>query len=147
MSKQSATVAKPANKPAQTVAQQNKAQAVAAIKYALEANTGRPMAGNALKAHTAAFLVLSGMYEGKPASIAQARVVLGDTAISYHTKRGNFERAVDGLRLTEKGEMFFAIRGAIMESVEGYIDVLTTGNIDAKGIQKINHPSFIVRIG
>lgn len=94
--------AKPAAKPAAKVAAKTAAKPAQAIKYAIE-DFARPQAGAALAAHTAAFLALSGMNDGKACPRALATKVIGPRAISYHIGNKNFEVTEEGIALTAKG--------------------------------------------
>ena len=115
------------------------------IRFSLEPMTGRPSAGSKLFAHTAAFMLVSGLLEGKPVSRTVARQVIGDTAISYHAKRGNFEKTADGLMLTAKGETYFAERDADLEAVEAYAAFFVTGKV-SEGMQRVNNEAFILPV-
>lgn len=115
------------------------------IKFILEPMAGRPAAGAKLFAHTAAFLLMSGVIEGKPVSRTLARQVIGDTAINYHTKRGNFEKGADGLALTMKGEQYFAERDADMEAVNDYAEFFSTGKVGGN-MQPVKNPAFILKV-
>lgn len=118
-------------KQAKTQTRKPAAQAASAIKYAL-ADFARPNAGAALAAHTMAFLTLSGLAEGKTIPKAQAVQIMGSRAIGYHTReKGNFELTPEGLKLTEKGELFFIHRGeAEPEMVKAFTEVLTKGTVN-----------------
>lgn len=120
-------------KQAQTTKTQTRkpAQASSSIKYAI-ADFARPSAGAALAAHTMAFLTLSGLAEGKTFPKAEAVKVMGSRAIGYHTReKNNFELTPEGLKLTEKGTLFFIHRGeAEPELVKAYTEVMTTGKVN-----------------
>lgn len=82
--------------------------------------TARPVAGRALFAHTHAALTVTGMLQSSCPAIPQSVVytLMGNRAISYHLKQGNFEQAKDhGIRLTTSGLNKFRGRAA-----EGHID-------------------------
>jgi hypothetical protein len=100
---------KPASKPApkgRTVRKATPANS-AAIKFAIAQGVGRPVAGNALKAHTAAFLDASEMSTNCDVPRALCVKVIGARAVQYHLDQGNFEATAGGIQLTEKGEFLF----------------------------------------
>jgi hypothetical protein len=157
---QQVTIAKPASKPVTvnkakpaakqaskpvtvTQALSNSPIAFAIVDYA------RPNAGAALFAHTAAFLKLSGMQEGKAYPKAKASQVIGQTAIKYHTSNGNFEATSAGLTLSSKGNAFFMARNASHpvnpELEAAFIDVLTTGNINDRANVKSAHSRVAIK--
>ncbi len=132
---QAATVkpaSKASSKPAakRTVSKAKPAAVSMEIKYAIQ-DFARPRAGAALIAHTAAFLELSGLADGKAVPKAQAAKIIGARAVQYHTDNGNFEPTDKGLTLTEKGTMFFISRVTEPELLFAYREVLTTGKVNA----------------
>lgn len=125
------TPGKTAPKAAPKTAAKN-AGATGSIKYAI-VDYARPKAGHALFAHTAAFLKLSGMDEGKAYPSSKARSIIGATAVKYHSGNGNLAATDKGLTLTPKGRAFFAARGeANPELLAAFIGVMTTGKPDDK---------------
>lgn len=87
-----------------------------------------------LFAFTQAWMEIAGLQDGKSIPKEDARKVAGDSAISYHTRLGNFETTKDGLTLSVKGRNFFAAR--IMDKkvdpqkVEAYKAMLIHGKAD-----------------
>lgn len=128
-----------AGKPAQEAAQETAPQAAEtaqeapkALAFAI-ADYARPKAGAALFAHTAAFLALSGIAEGKAYPKAKAVQVIGQTAVKYHTANGNFEHTAEGVKMTDKGRAFFAARPkADPELFAAFESVLSTGEVNEK---------------
>lgn len=127
-----AVVAKPASasKPAAKRTASKPAPVKTEIRYAIQ-DFARPRAGAALIAHTAAFLELSGLSDGKALPKAQAVRIIGARAVQYHTDNGNFQQTPEGLKLTEKGEFFFISRAADPELMAAFREVFTTGKINA----------------
>jgi hypothetical protein len=62
-----------------------------------------------LFAHTAAWMELTGLIEGKSAPVELIRA-LGGSALAYHTKQGNFEQSQGMVKLTVKGLNHFKAR-------------------------------------
>lgn len=137
------TIAKPAAKNAKAVAKNSpakkasaaaprtvrKAKAVAPVKavaFYIE-DYARPKAGAPLFAFTAAWLTLTGLASGKAAIRADLVKIAGETAVTYHTKNGNFEKTDKGLIMTEKGNAFFAARTVDPQLFAAYETVMTTG--------------------
>lgn len=127
-----ATVAKPASasKPAAKRTSSKPAPVKCEIKFAIQ-DFARPRAGATLVAHTAAFLELSGLADGKAMPKQQAARIIGARAVQYHTDNGNFEQTPEGLILTEKGVMFFISRAADLEMLAAFREVMTTGKVNA----------------
>lgn len=98
------------------------------IRFAVQ-DFARPKAGNLLAAHTAAFLSLSGMLDGKGVAKTTATKILGARAVQYHTNNGNFDHTADGLILTPKGEEFFVTRNLAVdpEALAAYEAFFTDG--------------------
>lgn len=137
MTQAQVTIAKKTAKPAaakkaaprtvrKAVAKSSTKAAPRAIAFHIE-DYARPKAGNTLFAFTAAWLNLTGMAAGKPAIRAELVKVAGETAVTYHTKNGNFEKTDKGLVMTEKGFAFFAARTVDPQLLEAYETVMTTG--------------------
>lgn len=135
MTQAQVTIAKKTAKPAaakKAVAKPRtvrKAKAVAPVKavaFHIE-DYARPKAGAPLFAFTAAWLTLTGMASGKPAIRADLVKIAGETAVTYHTKNGNFEKTDKGLAITAKGRAFFAARTVDPQLLEAYETVMTTG--------------------
>lgn len=125
-----APVKKNAAKPATKASAKATAKAAPqGIKYAVS-DFARPQAGRALAAHTAAFLGLSGMATGDAVPRAFASKVIGARAVQYHTGNGNFEATPDGLKLTEKGEIFFMSRAIDPELLAAYESVMQSGAVN-----------------
>lgn len=123
---------------APTKTAQAKAPAVA-IKYAIE-DFARPTAGASLAAHTAAFLALSGMTEGKATPRALASRVIGPRAIAYHLSIGNFETTSEGLALTAKGHNFMSARTVDAEKVAAYAAFFKDGKVnDSINVKSAGH--------
>lgn len=118
-----------ASKPAAKVAQKPAAKPAQAIKYAIE-DFARPQAGAALAAHTAAFLALSGMSDGKAYPRAMATKVIGPRAISYHLGNKNFELTEDGLALTAKGINAMSARTIDAEKFAAFSEFFKTGELN-----------------
>lgn len=113
----------------------SKAEAPLTITHVLH-DYARPVAGNRLAAHTAAFLALSGMGQDKPCPSALALKVIGPTAVKYHRLIGNWESTKDGLKLTPKGHAFFSARGEPdAELFAAYQKVMTTGEVDERVVK------------
>lgn len=137
--KQSTAKAVAKNSPAKKAAAKprtvRKAQTVAApvksVAFHIE-DYARPKAGASLFAFTAAWLTLTGMAEGKPAARANLVKIAGETAITYHTKNGNFAKTDKGLVMTEKGLAFFAARAIDPALYAAFETVMTTGEEGAK---------------
>lgn len=87
----------------------------------------RPMAGNALYAHTEAFMSLAGMYEGMTVPRATLAEIIGARAVQYHSEQGNFLATSMGVQLTEQGAALFQGRNIDPEMLKGFTDILTTG--------------------
>ncbi len=132
------TIAKPAAKNVKAVAKKatvakprtvRKAKAVApvrAVAFHIE-DYARPKAGAPLFAFTAAWLSLTGMASGKAAIRADLVKIAGETAVTYHTKNGNFEKTDKSLVMTDKGNAFFAARAIDPQLLAAYETVLMTG--------------------
>ena len=129
-------------KPVKTIAKNavNKpvikaAPVLATIKadYAI-ADYARPKAGRSLFAFTQAWLELSGMMNGARVSAKVLKQITGDTAVSYHTKNGNFAQDSGAIELTLKGNNFFTERMIGNQydekTLDTFKDILTTGKID-----------------
>lgn len=92
----------------------------------------RPKHGAALFAHTQVFLELSGIAGGKSYPRAKAVQVIGGTAVKYHLANTNLEATAEGLKMTDKGYMFFSSRPTVdPELVKAFADVLSTGHLNA----------------
>lgn len=91
----------------------------------------RPSAGNALYAHTDAFLTLSGLKKGK--SIPQAQVIeaLGARAVKYHLNNLTFALTEKGIRVSEFGHLIISKRMIDPEMQAAYVEVMTTGKTNA----------------
>lgn len=78
------------------------------IKFIVNGN-GVVTGGGRLFAHTAAWLDLSGMLQGKefPAHLA---VKIGGSALNYHKRKGNFSESQGMVKLTERGMEKFGNR-------------------------------------
>lgn len=123
----------------QEAAQQEAAQQSAVLGYFV--NINRPTAGARLFAHTAAFLALSGMSEGKAYPRGKATQVIGPVAVKYHLdpKQGNFEATENGLVLTEKGKITFSARKVDPEMLKAYRGILSTGKADGSIVKSDAH--------
>lgn len=116
---------------AKTAAKSAPVAAAPALKFTI-VDYKRPQRGHALHAHTAAFLTLSGMADGKAYPRAAAVTAIGQTAVKYHCGNGNFERTADGLKLSDKGYESFIFRSAVdPELLAAYMDVLSKGTPNA----------------
>lgn len=103
----------------------------AAIQYAMA--VGRPGQGQALFAHTLAFLDISGMLDGGACPRAIAAQVIGDSAITYHTNRtGHFTRTDKGLTLSDTGFAHFLARRHNEELAPLYVEFFKDGKVNAK---------------
>jgi hypothetical protein len=87
------SASKPAAKPFKTE-----------IKFVVRGDGARK-----LFAHTAAWMELTGLIEGKSAPVELIRA-LGGSALSYHTKQGNMEQSQGMVKLTVKGLNHFKAR-------------------------------------
>lgn len=139
---------------AETKAKPAKAEAKGRTKPAAKAATktaapkgiafvlmNRPSSGKAVEAHTETVLRLTGMYDGAEVDKKLLREALGDTAISYHKRKGTIEEAsATQLKLTEGGKFFFSERFAKSfgkgdkgdselgaQSIAPFVKALTTG--------------------
>lgn len=93
----------------------------------------RPKHGNALFAHTQVFLDLSGIAGGKAYPRSKAVQVIGGTAVKYHIANTNFEATAEGIKMTDKGYMFFSSRPTVdPELVVAFTDVLGHGHLNDK---------------
>lgn len=120
------TVAKPAVKRA---AKTTPKASTPTLAYAI-VDYARPTAGNALAAHTAAFLELSGMSYGKACPKATATKVIGARAVQYHTNNGNMDATDTGLALTPKGVAFFSSRTVDAEQLKAFTAYMATGQLN-----------------
>ena len=102
-------------------------------------NIGRPTAGARLFAHTAAFLALSGMADGKAYPRAKATQVIGPVAVKYHMGNGNIEATEDGLILSERGKAEFGKRKTDPEMLKAYTGILSTGKADGSIVKSDSH--------
>lgn len=92
----------------------------------------RPKHGASLFAHTQVFLELSGIAGGKAYPKAKAVQVIGGTAVKYHLNNTNFEATTEGIKMTDKGYMFFSSRPTVdPELVKAFTEVLSTGHVNA----------------
>lgn len=136
---------KPAQQEAPQQATQQAQEAPKGIAYGI-ADYARPQHGAALFAHTAAFLQLSGITDGKAYPKAKATQVIGATAVKYHSANGNLSQTADGLTLTDKGRAFFAARGeADKELLAAFTKVLTTGELDDRANVKAESSRFALK--
>lgn len=111
------------------------------IKFAMPAI--RPASGALLAAHTAVFLKHSGIIKN-PVSSKVVREVMGDTAVSYHLRQGNFESVRDerdeagnvirkgGLIVTARGLEVFGKRREQGELESAFENVLCFGQLDER---------------
>lgn len=84
--------------------QATETQATAPKTLRFHIGTNRPGNGSLLFAHTAAFLSLSGLRDGKAVPVALAQRVIGHTAVKYHCDRtGAFAITKEGLTLAKPG--------------------------------------------
>lgn len=124
----------------QTQQEAPKGIAFAIVDYA------RPKAGAALFAHTAAFLELSGLNAGAAYPKGKATQVIGQTAVKYHTGKGNIEQTADGVKLTDKGRAFFSARPAVDKELHAaFIEVLTEGKVNDKANVKAESSRVAVK--
>lgn len=100
-----------------------------AIKFAV-VDFARPSAGNALAAHTQAFLDMSGLASGDAFPKAQATKIIGARAVQYHLGNGNFTQVEKGIKLTEKGELFFLSRNVDAELFAAYSTFFASGKVN-----------------
>lgn len=103
------------------------------IKYAI-ADYARPIAGCNLFAFTQAWLEMTGLMNNARVEAKVLRKVVGDTAVNYHTRNGNFQKDAGALVLTSKGVNFFSermIKNAYdPKAADAYKDIMTTGKVD-----------------
>lgn len=117
----------PAKKAAPRTVRKAKVTApVRAVAFHIE-DYARPKAGASLMAFTAAWMNLTGMIDGTPVVRADMVKIAGETAVTYHTKNGNFEKTDKGLAITAKGRAFFAAREIDPQLLAAYETVLMTG--------------------
>lgn len=129
--------------PAKT--EQAPQQAPKGISFAI-VDYARPKAGAALFAHTAAFLELSGLNAGTAYPKAKATQIIGQTAVKYHTGKGNIEQTADGVKLTDKGRAFFAARPAVDKELHAaFVEVLTEGKVNDKANVKAESSRVAVK--
>jgi hypothetical protein len=115
------------------------------INFIIQDFARAQISGGRLEAFTAAWLDLTGLNAGKAIAKDQLAKVSGPRAIAYHIGLKNIEKTVDGLKLTEKGQMFFAARTKIdPQLVEAYKAVLATGKVE--DCLQIANPKAIVKI-
>lgn len=129
-SKPAAKSAKPAAKSASKPAE---APVSNEVKFHLVAGV-RPSSGGLMFAHTLAFLRASGLIEGGSIPAATARKVLGDTAVTHHTKK-TAQMILDGasIKLSPTGGNYFSDRPSISPAdVDAYREILTTGKPDGR---------------
>lgn len=121
--------AKAASKPKAKAAA--KVAAAPAPVLAFKITTGgKPSAGARLFAYTQAVHDLTGMSKGAKVGRAKLRAIVGDTAIAYHLKQGNYALTDDSMVfLTELGQATFELRaGKILPSdYAAFVEILTTG--------------------
>lgn len=121
--------AKAASKPKAKAAA--KVAAAPAPVLAFKITTGgKPSAGARLFAHTQAVHDLTGMSKGAKVGRATLRSILGDTAIAYHLKQGNYKLTDNSMvYISELGFATFELRaGKILPSdYAAFVDILTTG--------------------
>jgi hypothetical protein len=88
----------------------------------------RPGAGKALFAHTAAFMELSGMNQGKRIPRSMVLQFLGAAATKHHlNSTGFFAQYADGVEVSPMGKEGFALRAIDPELFAGFVDILSTG--------------------
>jgi hypothetical protein len=128
--------AKPAAKKPAAKKAAKEAPAAPAPKGVRCMNANRPGSGVLLFAYTEAVLRLLGMYEGAEIEKTLLMKVMGLTAIGYHTtQKANMQRLDNGRYiLTACGKAFFAERAgrAVAADVDGWIEVLSTGQADGR---------------
>ena len=133
-----ATVAK---KAAPTVKRTVRKAPANRVKFIIE-DFARPSQGSRLAAFTAAWLTLTGLTKGNAVSRGTLVKIAGETAINYHTRNGNFEKTEQGLKLSDKGVMFFEARGDVMPDMRaGFEVVLSTGKLDDRA--EVKNPKAI----
>lgn len=100
----------------------------------------RPEKNPYLFAHTEAFFVCSGFYDGKAIDRAVLVDIVGSSAVSHHTKQGNFEATTEGYKLTEQGRANFKKRKPDPKYVAQYAQIMTTGQADG---ERVKNQGFI----
>ena len=87
------------------------------------AASNRPASGRLLWSHTLACFLLLGLWTKSGAAsrtgvkVGTLKMLIGATAISHHSKKGNFERTDAGLiRLTPAGASYFSGRAGLFKS-------------------------------
>lgn len=104
----------------------------------------RPVSGSKLFAHTHAALTILGLLNGEAAPKKSLLTVMGQRAVSYHLKQGNFESAPNNaIRLTTLGGNFFKNRyldnKIDVKLANGFTELFLDGKIDAAlGVNKAN---------
>lgn len=87
----------------------------------------RPVAGVRLVAYSAAWMAATGFDKGAPIARATLAKIAGETAISYHTKHGNFISTPDGIAITAKGKSAFGMRAVDEQLRDAFMAVMRTG--------------------
>ena len=141
-----AAPAKGAQRKAQRPTQAPAPVATPAIKYRMLQGF-RPGSGSALFAHTAAFLELSGMDQGKRLPSKYVESIIGPAAIKHHLKAtGFFEVNASGLAVSPLGIDAFALRSINPELKQAFIDILATGKTDKVVPASFTNPNGIKAI-
>lgn len=126
------------SKKIETPKQEEPKQVKPVITHVIQ-DYARPAAGRRLFAFTAAWLELTGLNDGAHVEKKKLVKIAGETAISYHTKKGNFSVEKDGLALTAKGHNFFGDRKSKNEYdpkiVEVYSEIMTSGQADGNEVK------------
>lgn len=98
---------------------------------------GRPSNGSLLFAHTHAVLTVLNLLDSTRPVVPKAHLMqmLGQTAVTHHTKRGTFEDAPDfGLRVSADGRKFFSERMATgkvdTKAANAFVAMLLDGKLD-----------------
>jgi hypothetical protein len=122
----SATVKKVASPAKKTTVKAASKAAAFAVKFAI-IDYARPAHGHALFAYTAAWRELSGLDKGNTVPRATLVKIAGETAIAYHTKNGNFEKTENGLKMSAKGQLFFAAKSVDAELKKTFVEIMSKG--------------------
>lgn len=102
----------------------------------------RPVGGSRLFAHTHAALTVMGLLDAARPAVPRSHVmtIMGGTAVSYHTKQGNFESAPEsGLRLSIRGYNKFKDRAVDASLAMAFQSMFLDGEVTKElGVSKNN---------
>lgn len=128
-------------KPAVPTVQINSRRATKGQPVFVIDDAARPGAGRSLYAHTRAALTVTGLLQPSRPAVAKNSVLtlMGQRAVNYHLKQGNFEDAADRtLRLSSAGFNLFSTRAVDGKLTNAYIDMFLDGKTADTGVVKAN---------